>query len=67
MDGTYEEHDRLIIRAARTLKGYERRRYIAEVTLRLCDGSPRKSEERFGWGRATPGIVENPPGLDRFI
>jgi hypothetical protein len=26
---------------------------MAEVTLKLCDGNPRKAERRFGWGRET--------------
>ena len=27
--------------------------FLAEVCEALCDGSPRRAEERFGWGRAT--------------
>ena len=26
---------------------------MAEVATRLCDGSARKAERRFGWGRNT--------------
>jgi len=47
------QEDRLIRSAARRLKGYERRLFIAEVTLELCDGNARLSETRFGWGRET--------------
>ena len=47
------QEDRLIRSAARRLKGHERRLFIAEVTLELCDGNARLSETRFGWGRAT--------------
>src|SRR6266550_1823213 len=53
MDGTYQEQDRLIVKAARTLKGHDRRDFIAEVTFSLCNGNARGSEERFGWGRQT--------------
>ena len=45
--------DELIRSAARRLKGRERRLFIAEVTIELCEGSARLSEARFGWGRET--------------
>lgn len=44
---------RLIERAATRLKGAQRRMYLAEVCRDLCGGSPRYTEERFGWGRET--------------
>jgi len=47
------QEDQLIRSAARRLKGRERRLFIAEVTIELCDGSARVSEGRFGWGRET--------------
>lgn len=47
------QEDQLIRSAARRLKGRERRLFIAEVTVELCDGSARLSEGRFGWGRET--------------
>ena len=47
------QEDQLIRSAARRLKGRERRLFIAEVTIELCDGSARVSEDRFGWGRET--------------
>ena len=47
------QEDQLIRSAARRLKGRERRLFIAEVTIELCDGSARVSEDRFGWGRQT--------------
>jgi hypothetical protein len=50
MDG---KSDQLLISAARKLKGSERRMFLAEVCEGLCDGSARKAEERFGWGRET--------------
>jgi hypothetical protein len=47
------QEDQLIRSAARRLKGRERRLFIAEVTIELCEGSARLSEGRFGWGRET--------------
>jgi hypothetical protein len=48
--GCYEA---LLQRGAKRLKGHERRLFMAEVTLKLCDGNTRKAERRFGWGRET--------------
>jgi hypothetical protein len=48
-----EPFDDLIRSAARRLKGYQRRLFQAEVATRLCEGSARKAERRFGWGRNT--------------
>jgi hypothetical protein len=48
-----KEHDKLIRSAARRLKGHDRRLFIAEVTIELCDGNARLSESWFGWGRET--------------
>jgi hypothetical protein len=53
MDTVSESFDDLIRSAAHRLKGYERRSFMAEVATRLCDGSARKAERRFGWGRNT--------------
>jgi hypothetical protein len=53
MDGTRDDYETLIVTAAKALTGYKRRRFIAQVTERLCNGNARQSEERFGWGRAT--------------
>ena len=50
MDGVA---DNLLVSAARQLKGRQRRIFLAQVCETLCDGSPRKTEERFGWGRET--------------
>jgi hypothetical protein len=47
------QEDQLIRSAARRLKGHQRRLFIAEVTIELCDGNARFSETRFGWGRET--------------
>ncbi len=43
----------LLRRGAERLTGYQRRLFIAEVTLGVCDGNPRQAERRFGWGRET--------------
>src|SRR5271156_1305129 len=43
----------LLRQGADRLKGHERRLFIAEVALKLCDGNVRKAERRFGWGRET--------------
>jgi len=45
--------DELLVSAAKRLKGKQRRLFQAEVCGKLCDASPRKAEERFGWGRGT--------------
>lgn len=45
--------DDLLVSAARQLKSRQRRAFLAAVCTRLCDGSPRKAEARFGWGRET--------------
>jgi len=50
MDGVA---DVLLLEAAVELKGRRRRMFLAKVCNTLCDGSARKTEERFGWGRET--------------
>jgi hypothetical protein len=45
--------DGLLVSASRRMKGEVRRKFLAEVCGELCDGSPRKAEQRFGWGRET--------------
>lgn len=37
--------------AAKLLTGHRRRRFQAEVALQYCNGSARKAETTFGWGR----------------
>jgi hypothetical protein len=71
MDTATEPLDALIRSGARRLTGFRRRAFIAEVTRELCDGSPRKAERRFGWGRETvaKGLREAERGmrcLDNF-
>jgi len=65
MEGTLSDSDRLIALAAMELTGHKRRLFVAEVTLSLCDGNARQSEERFGWGRGTAekGMRERASGI----
>lgn len=53
MDEISEAVRRIIRNTAKKLKGAQKREFIAEVTLELLDGSPRKAEREFGWGRET--------------
>ena len=48
MDGTI---DSVIRFSARQVTGQKKRTFLALVCKQLCDGSARKAEERFGWGR----------------
>jgi len=45
--------DELLISAAAQLKGVQRRIFLADVCLQLCEGNTRQAEYRFGWGRST--------------
>ena len=51
--------------AAAKLTGYRRRQFQAEMTIKYCDGSGRKAERLFGWGRAavTTGLGELRSGI----
>src|SRR5271155_2029958 len=53
MEDSVNCYELLLQQGARRLKGHERRLFMAEVTLKLCDGNARKAERRFGWGRST--------------
>ncbi len=57
--------DTLLVLAARKLKGFERRKFLARCCNELCDQSPRKAEERFGWGRQT--IARGQRELERNV
>ena len=54
----------LLKTAAKQMRGTQRRRFLGEVCERLCDGSPRLTEERFGWGRESvaKGLSERDAG-----
>jgi hypothetical protein len=53
--------------AARKLTGYRRRQYQAEMAVKYCQGSPRRAERVFGWGRETVrmGLNELRTGIRR--
>jgi hypothetical protein len=53
MDDSKARIDALLQRGAQRLKGHQRRLFLAEVTVALCDGNARQAERRFGWGRET--------------
>src|SRR5437870_4886760 len=40
-------------RAAHLLTGHQRRQFQAQVAIDYFDGSPRRAERVFGWGRGT--------------
>ncbi len=60
-----EGYDGLLRTAAKRLRGHQRRLFLAEVTLELCDGNVRLAERRFGWGRETvnKGLQELQQGI----
>lgn len=51
--------------AAMKMSGRERRTFLAEMTLKYCEGNVRKAETVFGWGRKTieTGLGEKRTGL----
>jgi Rhodopirellula transposase DDE domain len=51
VDTSAEVYEKLIRKAARRLKGHQRRLFQAEVADALCHGSPRAAERRFGFDR----------------
>jgi hypothetical protein len=53
MEDPVECYESLLQQGAKRLKGLERRLFMAEVTLKVCEGNARKAERRFGWGRET--------------
>jgi Rhodopirellula transposase DDE domain len=65
MEDSVDCYELLLRQGAERLKGHERRLFMAEVTLKLCDGNTRKAERRFGWGRETvsKGIHELQQGV----
>ena len=52
--------------AASQMTGATRRAFQAEMTLKYCDGNPRRAEEVFGWGRETieVGLAEKRTGME---
>jgi transposase len=51
--------------ASSKMYGKERRSFIAEMSLKYCNGSARKTETLFGWGRETvnTGLGEKRTGI----
>jgi Rhodopirellula transposase DDE domain len=51
--------------AARKLTGFRRRQFQAEMTIKYCQGHPRRAEQVFGWGRdaVNPGLNELRTGI----
>lgn len=58
-----QDYIELLRLAGGNLTGRKRRLFVAQVTVRLCQGSARLCEERFGWGRDTirKGLQELEP------
>ena len=48
MDAATERLETLLRSGAKRLTGFQRRAFLAEVALELCEGSPRQTERRFG-------------------
>src|ERR1700739_1454400 len=65
MESLCECYDAMWQAAAKRLRGHQRRLFLAEVTLTLCDGNTRQAERRFGWGRQTiaKGVQELQQGI----
>jgi hypothetical protein len=63
-----EKSIRTIRDAARRLTGAARRKFEAGVAIDYCQGSPRRTESVFGWGRATvkAGLDELQTGVARL-
>jgi transposase len=60
-----EEVKIILKNAAQKMTGAQRRAYLAEVTLELCNGNARQAERTFGWGRGTiqKGLREVATGI----
>lgn len=65
MEALSDRYDALLVAAAKRLRGHQRRLFLAEVTLKLCEGNTRQAERRFGWGRQTiaKGLQELQQGI----
>jgi transposase len=65
MEAVTQRYDTLLQAAAKRLRGHQRRLFLAEVTLAMCEGNTRQAERRFGWGRETiaKGLQELQQGI----
>ena len=54
-----------IRQATSKMHGTERRGFLADITLKYCDGNTRRAETIFGWGRETiaKGLGEKRTGI----
>lgn len=54
-----------ILSAAKKLQGFLRRQFQAEMTIKYCEGKPRRAEQIFGWGReaVSTGLNELRSGI----
>jgi len=59
------EKKELIQEAVKRLKGYQRREYIAKISLDYFHGNARKTEREMGWGRdcVQKGLKEKETGI----
>jgi len=59
------EKKRLIKEAVKRLKGYQRREYIAHISLEYFNRNARKTEREMGWGRECiqKGLKEKETGI----
>ncbi len=55
----------LIQEAVKRLKGYQKREYIAQISLEYFQGNARKTEREMGWGRECiqKGLKEKETGI----
>ena len=51
--------------ASSKMQGEKRRSFLAEIALKYCNGSARKTESLFGWGRevVSTGLGEKRTGI----
>lgn len=53
MNVVEQDYVELFCLAADKLPRHERRMFIAEVSIRLCERNAHQADEQFGWGRET--------------
>jgi hypothetical protein len=60
-----EDARRDITAAAKLLTGFKRRQFQAEMAVKYCNGSARRAEATFGWGRTAvdTGLNERRSGI----
>lgn len=65
MTALSEDTIQTIQAASKLLTGYRRRQFQADMALKYCNGSARRAETTFGWGRAAveTGLNERRTGI----